>query len=432
MQIQNVFYFLIFSYYCLKFLMSPGIQMKSPLDKTQHVLFDGPEACWIIMFSTGLLAFQTAWVVDVMAVRLFMLEILCIVGMFVVKRQPVWTIPLLLYVAYLIWILAGCVYSPAPIYGIRVFLKYLFPFLMTLFASAAVRHKETFLKAGKGAMLMAFISFLIWIIPDAPSLFPGVFWYSTARAVNYISMFILALTLFYYTNEKNKYLFYTIVFMTPCFIWVYRSSILGTFVAISAFYFIIYRIRAFPLIFSFFIAGILAVFLIPSLHNKMFKADRTVTLEQFERGEVTMDYVETNARQATWNHLEKKLYKGHEIVGSGTGAVQQYLYTHYIFGGVRAPHSDFVQIRCDNGIIGLALYVIMVLAIFLHCFRTYWVYGYTPIKISALTAGASMLGVFATLYSENTVNYSMCTLSMPFGFYGMMLGMIKGEQERNE
>ena len=79
--------------------------MKSPLDKTQHVLFDGPEACWIIMFSTGLLAFQTAWVVDVMAVRLFMLEILCIVGMFVVKRQPVWTIPLLLYVAYLIWIL---------------------------------------------------------------------------------------------------------------------------------------------------------------------------------------------------------------------------------------------------------------------------------------------------------------------------------------
>lgn len=406
--------------------------MKSPLDKTQHVLFDGPEACWIIMFSTGLLAFQTAWVVDVMAVRLFMLEILCIVGMFVVKRQPVWTIPLLLYVAYLIWILAGCVYSPAPIYGIRVFLKYLFPFLMTLFASAAVRHKETFLKAGKGAMLMAFISFLIWIIPDAPSLFPGVFWYSTARAVNYISMFILALTLFYYTNEKNKYLFYTIVFMTPCFIWVYRSSILGTFVAISAFYFIIYRIRAFPLIFSFFIAGILAVFLIPSLHNKMFKADRTVTLEQFERGEVTMDYVETNARQATWNHLEKKLYKGHEIVGSGTGAVQQYLYTHYIFGGVRAPHSDFVQIRCDNGIIGLALYVIMVLAIFLHCFRTYWVYGYTPIKISALTAGASMLGVFATLYSENTVNYSMCTLSMPFGFYGMMLGMIKGEQERNE
>ena len=412
--------------------MSPGIQMKSPLDKTQHVLFDGPEACWIIMFSTGLLAFQTAWVVDVMAVRLFMLEILCVVGMFVVKRQPVWTIPLLLYVAYLIWILAGCVYSPAPIYGIRVFLKYLFPFLMTLFASAAVRHKETFLKAGKGAMLMAFISFLIWIIPDAPSLFPGVFWYSTARAVNYISMFILALTLFYYTNEKNKYLFYTIVFMTPCFIWVYRSSILGTFVAISAFYFIIYRIRAFPLIFSFFIAGILAVFLIPSLHNKMFKADRTVTLEQFERGEVTMDHVETNARQATWNHLEKKLYKGHEIVGSGTGAVQQYLYTHYIFGGVRAPHSDFVQIRCDNGIIGLALYVIMVLAIFLHCFRTYWVYGYTPIKISALTAGASMLGVFATLYSENTVNYSMCTLSMPFGFYGMMLGMIKGEQERNE
>jgi hypothetical protein len=42
------------------------------------------------------------------------------------------------------------------------------------------------------------------------------------------------------------------------------------------------------------------------------------------------------------------------------------------------------------------------------------------------------MGVFVTLYSENTVNYSMATLSMPFGFYGMMLGLIKGEQEKDE
>ena len=266
MQLQNILYFLVFSYYCLKFLMSPGIQMKSPLDRTQRIMFDGPEACWIIMFATGLLAFQTTWVIDIMALRLFMLEILCIVGMFVMQRQPVWTIPLLFYLAYLLWILAGCTYSGAPVIGVRVFLKYLFPLLMALFASAAVRHAETFLKAGKGALLMALISLLVWIIPGAPSILPGVFWYATARAINYISMCVFALTLYYYTDEKHKYLFYAFVFTLPCFIWVFRTSIMGTIVALSAFFFIKYSLRSVPIIAALFVAGVIAVFAIPSLH----------------------------------------------------------------------------------------------------------------------------------------------------------------------
>ena len=303
---------------------------------------------------------------------------------------------------------------------------------MTLFASAAVRHTETFLKAGKGAMLMAFISFLIWIIPAGPAIFPGVFWYSTARAINYISMFVLALTLYYYTDEKNKYLFFALVFMLPCFIWVYRTSIMGTIVALSAFFFIKYSIRSVPIIFAIFIAGVIAVFTIPSLHKKMFKADTNITLEQFEQGEVSMDNVETHSRDAVWKHLEARFYIKHKATGSGTGTVQQYMYTNKIFGGTKAPHSDFVQIRCDNGLIGLGLYFTMILAIFIHCFRTYWAYDSIPIKMCALTSGASLLGVFVTLYSENTVTYTMATLSMPFGFYGMMLGLIKGEQEKNE
>ena len=33
------------------------------------------------------------------------------------------------------------------------------------------------------------------------------------------------------------------------------------------------------------------------------------------------------------------------------------------------------------------------------------------------------------MYSDNVVNYSMCTLAYPFGFYGMMLGLLKGEKK---
>ena len=59
-----------------------------------------------------------------------------------------------------------------------------------LFASATVRDKEVFLKAGLGARLVALVSIGVFFIPYVVRLFPGVFWYGTASAINYISMCI--------------------------------------------------------------------------------------------------------------------------------------------------------------------------------------------------------------------------------------------------
>lgn len=127
----------------------------------------------------------------------------------------------------------------------------------------------------------------------------------------------------------------------------------------------------------------------------------------------------------TW----KEVLSRHEITGSGTGSVQQYMYNNFIFGGLKVPHSDFVQMRCDNGLIGLILYATITLLVFYDCFRTHHTTNHTGVKICSIVAGASMMGVFVTLYSDNVVNYSMATLSMPFGFYGMMLGLKQNERK---
>ena len=83
-----------------------------------------------------------------------------------------------------------------------------------LFASAAVRDKEVFLKAGLGARLVAVISIPVLIIPMLNwILFPGVFWTGTASAINYISMCIFSLALFYYTDEKRKNLLLCVLYL---------------------------------------------------------------------------------------------------------------------------------------------------------------------------------------------------------------------------
>jgi hypothetical protein len=325
-------------------------------------------------------------------------------------------------VVYLIWLAIGCFYGPSIGYGVRVILKYSYPLLLCLFASAAVRDEEIFFKSSLLARKVAVVSLIFSFVPLIGQLVPGVFWYGTAKAINYISIMVLSLGLYFYTDEKRKNLTYTILFLLPCFVWVFRTSIMGSLVAIMAFSFIKYRLKSLPIIVGILIAGVVAVFAIPSLRKKMFFDDK-VTIEQFEAGKVGQDKVNTNARDAMWKDLKRRFYKGHEIAGSGTGSVQNYMYNHFVFGGLKVPHSDFVQMMCDNGMIALCVYVTISLIIFFHCFKVYWSTDEPSLQLCAIVAGASVAGVFVTLYSDNVVNYSMATLSMPYGFYGMMLGL---------
>lgn len=425
MILLNYLYFFIITYFGIKFLFAGGGMLKSPFDKNVKMRLNGPEMFWCLTFSTGLLAFSAPGALDLMAIRLMVLEVLCFAGIFVAKDKPIWSFPLIIYAVYLLWIVIGCFYSPAPAYGIRVVLKYLYPLLLCLFASAAVRYAEVFLKSALLARLVALISVIFTFVPLISHAVPGVFWYGTARAINYISIMILSLGLFYFSNEKRKNLIYAIIFILPCFIWVFRTSIMGSLVAIMAFSFIKYRVKSLPVILSIIIIGVVAVFTIPALREKMFYDD-SVTIADFQEGRINQESVNTNARAAMWDYLEALFYDEHKLIGSGTGSVQHHMYTNHVFGGLQVPHSDFVQIRCDNGLIGLVLYFLIIANIFAHCCSVYWSKKTSNVlKLCAIVAGASVVGVFVTLYSDNVVNYSMATLSMPFGFYGMMLGLKK-------
>ena len=429
MYLLNYLYFLIITYYGIRFLFQPTGIMKSPLNKEQSMLLEGPEMFWILTFSTGLLAFSAPGALDLMAVRLMVLEILCFFGLFFAKGRAIWTLPFILYAIYLIWITIGIFYSPAPGYGFRVLLKYCYPLLLALFASSVVRDKEVFLKAGIGARWVAIATVISSFFPVVESLlFPGVIWFVTARALNYITICTFSLALFYYTNEKKKNLLLFVLFMLPCVLWVFRTSIMGTIIAISTFFFFKYKFKSLPIIFGIFILSVVAVFTIPSLREKMFKKNADVSIEQFQEGEVTTDNINSNARFSMWEHLMDKFYhNGHETIGSGTGSVQNYMYNNFIYGGLKVPHSDFVQMLCDNGIIGIALYILTLLMTVIHSFVIFTRTRNTALKICAITAGSAMAGILFTLYSDNVVNYSMATLSMPFGFYGMMLGLQEKE-----
>lgn len=428
MYLLNYLYFLIITLLGLKFLTMKRGVMTNPLNREQKMVMDGPEMFWVLTFSTGLLAFSAPGALDLMAVRLMVLEVFCLVGLFVCKRSPQWSPATIFYLLYLLWLVVGLSYTPAPAYGLRVILKYLYPLLIMLFASAAVRDKEVFLKAGLGARVVAFISIAVAFIPYVGQLFPGVFWYGTARAINYISMCVFSLALFFYTQEKKKNLLLCLLFMLPCILWVFRTSIMGTTFALMTFFFFKYKLRSLPVIFSVFILFIVAVFAIPSVREKMFYEDSGKGIEQLNSGQISMNDIDSNGRFAMWEWSLNKFFYGEELTGTGTGNLQEVFYSlQHPFAPIRICHNDYVQILCDNGLIGLVLFGGSFLFLILHCFIVFQNRRYdTAIHLCAIVAGASAAGTLLTMYTDNVVNYTMATLSYPCGFYGMMLGLIAG------
>lgn len=428
MYFLNYIYFLIITAFGLKFVFQKQGVVTHPLNKEQKLLFTGPELFWTLTFSTGLLALNAPAGLDLMAIRLFVLEIFCLFVLFVVKNKIVWSLPSLLYMVYIVWLVIGLSYTESITYGIRVILKYLYPLLVMLVASAIVRNWEVYIKAIKGARFIAIISIVFSFVPFIGSLVPGVFWYGTAAAINYISMAILSLGLFFYFSKKRKDLVYAILFMLPCILWVFRTSIMGTILALMVFSFFRYKLKSFPVIFIIFILGISSVFFIPTVKEKMFKTEN-LTLQDFLDGKISKDDINSNARFAMWEYLEDKFYNNSIILGSGTGTVQNHMYNNFLFGGLKVPHNDFVQIRCDNGLIGYILYLMIVVSAVIHSFIIHNKYKHPVLKLSSIVAGGTIAGVVLTMVSDNVVNYSMATLSYPFGFYGMMLGLVEGYKQ---
>lgn len=429
MVVLNYVYFLILHFLLIWYIGQKRVCVLSPFGARQKLHFSGLEFCWVLMFSTGLLALSAPAGLDLMAIRLFILELFCVLLLGVSQTRVILSPPAIVYIAFMLWLCIGLAYTSALFYGVRVILKYLYPFLFMLTASAAVRYPEVMVKAARGARLVALASFVMSFILHAGFLLPGVFWYPTARAIHYISISMLSLALYFHAGRHRRDLFLAGLFMLPCLLWVFRTSIMGTVVALMAFSFIRYKLKALPAIFIFLIMGLCAVFFVPAVKEKMFKDDN-VTLGQLVDGKVSQDNIESNARFAMWEYFECKFYQGHELCGSGTGTCQQHFYTHFLFGGLKVMHSDIVQMKCDNGQIALVLYYFSILCIFLHCLISYGRYRDPWIKICAITAGSSVIGVACTMYSDNVVNYSMCTLSYPFGFYGMMLGLIHHRQQQ--
>lgn len=417
--------FVYLTYEAFRLLYTPVGYLRSPYDSRQLMACSGTEMMLVFIFATGVMG-----IMPVLSVRLAILEVLCVLGILYSKRRPIYSVPVVLYFVFMAWTLIGLTYTPMPGYGVRMMLKYVYPLLVALLASAVVRDGEIFLKSMTVARLVAIVSAVIASIPILRALFGQIFWNRAALATHYITMAVFSLGLYYFSNERRRNLLWFIAFCLPCVLWVFRTDIMGTMIALSAFFVIKYRLKSLPILVVLACLSVASIFCIPSVKEKMYFRPDEVTVMDFLTNNVDENNINTSGRKKGWEDVQRWFYEPSKAVGSGTGRVQTWFYEEAV-GWQRGGqlHGDFIILMCDNGLIGLSLYLLMYVAVLVHCIMLYHKQRDPMVRLCAIVAGASLFGVLVTMYSDNTVSYSMATLSYPWGLYGMALGLVKAKKE---
>lgn len=401
--------------------------MKSPLGKQKRFLLTNHQYLLLFILATAILACGA-----MMANRLMICILLCALSLFLVKEKINFSFVFFVYFIYLIYLVFSWINSPVPNYGFRQFLKYLYPFLLMIFASRVPTSGIFYLKALKIILLVALVGSLFLVLVRTP-LGPIIdlvsfilFW--GPGIVDFLPVGVVICLALYSHSKKKLYLIYTILFVLPSIMWAWRTGILASAIAVVVFSIVRYRLKSIPYVVVgvFILVG--SVLFIPTVRDKMFKEQMSAEEVLERRDELSVEDINSSARFAMWEWSLERYYYGHEIFGSGLGILQYAFYERednpYSFNGRGSQHNDYVQMLCDTGLIGLGLYLAVLFSLIIHSFIVYFNPRNTStVRFSALISGCAMAGMMSTLYTDNVVTYSLMTLSYPFALYGMMLGL---------
>jgi O-antigen ligase len=428
----NILVFFLLTGYAFKLLISAPSYVK--LSKTEKVLLSGREKFLLLTLLTGMI--ETG--VSLGGINLSALRLMVWIGFvlyaFMFYKPPKFSSIYFFYLAFLVWMAASLFWADSIGYGLRNYLKYLYPFLIMLFAMTFVKSPEFIYIAMRRMLIVAFILsiFLGGMMTNVLKIWyfygDGLFWPMSTLADFLGIMSGVSFVMWWRTGEK-KYLLLIAWFFLSSVLQSVRTGLLAIFLVLMFASYFRYKALSFPYIAGLLFVAAASVVFIPQVHDKMFRASAKVTSIN-DLSSVSTDNIDSNARFAMWDWALKKFYDGHEATGSGLGTVQHYMYDHYVWGGLTELHNDYVQILSDVGLIGLVLYALFPISIFLYAWRFIMSRHLSGSKVSWLLAILAFISALTTMMTDNVVNYSFAVHSYPFMLIGIAVAYKKIEKEQ--
>lgn len=415
----NLLVFVFLTGYAFVLMLSKPSYVK--LSGTEKVLLTGREKFLLLTLVTGM--FQVG---AFSALRLMIWLSLMLFAFAIYRKSPHFNRLTLVYIIFLLWLGITMIWSPDLLYGLRVYLKYLYPFVALLFAAAFVHSKEFIFVAMRWMLIAAFIAsiflggFIVHILGLWYFYMGGVFWPISTLADYLAVMSAVSFVMWWRTGEK-KYLFLIGWFMISSLLQEVRTGILSIGIMLMVGSFLRYKLASLPYIIGAVFIGLAMILFVPQVKEKMFyDPEKVVSIEDILSAQEENN-LNTSARASMWEELLHHFHDDHEWIGSGLGSVQHYMYENFVFGGLQVAHSDYVQMMCDTGNVGLLLYLLFPFILYFYTIKYVHKNPSTPLVTSAILAFLAYAAVLPAMGFDNVVNYSFASHSYPFIFAGIFL-----------
>ena len=431
----NGLVFVLLSLYALRVLFSKASYVK--FSKDQYILLTAPEKFLLLTMITGMIALTTG---GFGTIRLMWWITLIILAFIVYRKNITINTFVLICLVFLTYTLITLTWAPSLEFGIRVFLKYLYPILIMIFAMSFVTSKDFIYVALKYMIITSFVisiflgGFMTHIVCLWFFYFGGVFWPIATLADFFAVMSAVSFVLWWRTGEK-KYLLLIGWFLLSCILQSVRTGLLSIgFMFIFGMYFR-YRIISLPYIIGIVLLGLSAILFVPNVKEKMFFDTTKVQTFADITGALEEGNINTSARSVMWEYLLKTFYEKDELLGQGLGTVQNFMYNNYVFGGLQVPHNDFVQMLCDIGELGVILYLLMPISFLMLNWKYFKDVRYSELHMIGTIAILSYIAIIPAMNFDNVINYSFPVHSIPFIFIGLFYAykriLIQEESNQN-
>lgn len=331
--------------------------------------------------------------------------------------------------AFLLFALSSLAWTVDFVYGVRMLVKLLAPFLFLILFLAYMREPRDFHRAENvvfaacaivlglalfnnftGGLLGQGSEDLRWVrknVLTAPFMSPANFSFLMGTGA------ILALVNFFSEKKLRFLVLYTILAVSV--FWAFtRISMAGLVLATAMCIWMMSRSMVIKLAFpiAIVLGFVASFFLVDQLRERMFM-DSSVTLDSLaENPEKLQSGMYLSGRAFLWESARKQFFDQSPEVGAGVGSVDQWL-DSTIHSRL---HSEYLRLACDVGIVGLVLYVAGLLGFFRRLARIRR-NAKNPLVAKYSVAAIAGLSFYATtLATDNSLNYVT-----EFGMYVFLL-----------
>lgn len=346
------------------------------------------------------------------------------------------------YLVFFIWLCFSMTYTPVPVDGFMMLVKYGLPLLFLYLGYSSLNNEKDLVIFLKVINVAACI-YIIFIGGIGQRVFTWfyyrvgfqVFGMYAAFANFTTSVFIVPIILYWLTKDK-KYIYCALWMLASTVLLSVRTGLGGMMLVFAFAMFLRFKSRSLPgLIFAAIVfVGVLLY--VPSVNEKFFGEDSEVTATDIVQGDaLSMDNMNTNGRSDTWDLILDRFYENHKVKGSGLGVAIRYLKNKWRFeeAGAGLIHNDYVQLLAETGIIGVGLLVLFYVLVIIKVIN-YVVMkrsGYM-IGLTGIMALSSMAGIAFSMYFDNVVSLSMQAMVMPYIYLGFFLKAVDMEKLKHE